>query len=596
MRAAGKSPFPGGVGGGRAVEYGPAALFDPPPPPPAAVPDTAPSAGRTAEPAAAGGAAGAGVPPDMRWVWPFELLERVGRGGMGEVYKARFVKNDRVVAVKLLPDDVDDATVQARFEREMALLKGMRHPHIVLTFGGTTGDRPGGGGEEEAGADRPKRAGKRFYAMEYLPGGTLQDELDSGGPLPPTRVVRYARQICDALAFAHGRGVIHRDLKPGNFLLTADGTLKLADFGLAAVREGSKLTAEGRTMGTFRYMAPEQIRGKPPACPQTDLYALGVVLFELLTGRPPYRGETPAETLQMHLKAPVPRVVAFEPHCPPELDRLVADLMGKRIEDRPPDAAAVADRLAAIAGGGGAGGAVTAGTAAETGGGAIELRTAPKRSLPTAAPPRPTARAEPTGGDADELVAAPPARRPAAPDGWATWTAAAALAALAVAAVWLPAAAADAAALRRAEDRWLARLDSPNPNDRAVAASLLGELGEDGRDNLPALLAAAGPGESGDAEASVRSAAVAALANFPASRGEVKPRLTRVMREDEDPTVRGAATASLQTLDAVPNGAPKAPPAAPWWRWPLAAALLGGAAWVARRGRRGADGTERNEL
>ena len=591
MNAVGKSRFPGGVGGGRAVEYGPAAFFSPRPARPAAVPDTAPSAGRTAGRSVEGGVAGAGVPADMRWVWPFELLERVGRGGMGEVYKARFVKNDRVVAVKLLPDDVDDATVQARFEREMALLKGMRHPHIVLTFGGTTGnapaggiDTPGGGGGEGNDADRPKKAGKRFYAMEYLPGGTLQDELDAGGPLPPTRVVRLARQICDALAFAHGRGVIHRDLKPGNFLLDADGTLKLADFGLAAVREGSKLTAEGRTMGTFRYMAPEQIRGKPPACPQTDLYALGVCLFELLTGRPPYRGETPAETLQMHLKAPVPRVVAFEPHCPPDLDRLVADLMEKRIEDRPPDAAAVADRLAQIAGGAGGGPVVTAGTAAETAGGAIELRSAPKRSLPTAAPPRPKVRAEPVGDDADELVAAAPAKRVAAPAAWVTWTAAAALAGLAVAAVWLPSAAADAAALRRAETRWLTRLNAPGIDARESAAALLGELGEDGRGNLPALLAAAGPGESGDAEPSVRAAAAAALANFPASRGDVKPRLTRIMREDDDPAVRAAATASLRTLDAVPAGAPADPPGPPWWRWPLAAALLAGGAWIALRG------------
>ena len=379
----------------------------------------------------------------------------------------------------------------------MALLKGMRHPHIVLTFGGTTGnapaggiDTPGGGGGEGSDADRPKKAGKRFYAMEYLPGGTLQDELDAGGPLPPTRVVRLARQICDALAFAHGRGVIHRDLKPGNFLLDADGTLKLADFGLAAVREGSKLTAEGRTMGTFRYMAPEQIRGKPPACPQTDLYALGVVLFELLTGRPPYRGETPAETLQMHLKAPVPRVVAFEPHCPPDLDRLVADLMEKRIEDRPPDAAAVADRLAQIAGGAGGGLVVTAGTAAETAGGAIELRSAPKRSLPTAAParpkPRPAARAKPAvAGDADELLAAPAKRSAVPPAAWVTWTAAAALAGLAVAAVWLPSAAADAAALRRAETRWLTRAERPGHRRPRVRRGTAGGTGG-GRPREPA--------------------------------------------------------------------------------------------------------------
>ena len=133
------------------------------------------------------------VPIENRWVWPFELLEMVGRGGMGEVYKARFVKNDRVVAVKLLPDEVTDDTVLARFERELGLLRDMRHPHIVHTFGGTTEGGAGG-------------TAKRFYAMEYLSGGTLQDVLDRDGRVSPAAVVRYAGQICDALAFAHGAG------------------------------------------------------------------------------------------------------------------------------------------------------------------------------------------------------------------------------------------------------------------------------------------------------------------------------------------------------------------------------------------------------
>ena len=326
------------------------------------------------------------MPIENRWIWPFELLERVGVGGMGEVYKARFVKNDRIVAVKLLPESVSDETILARFEREVGLLRKMRHPHIVHTFGGTTEGTAGG-------------SGRRFYAMEYLTGGTLQDVLNRDGRAAPGDVIRYARQMCDALAFAHGRGVIHRDLKPGNFLLTDDGTLKLADFGLAAVREGNKLTAEGRTMGTFRYMAPEQIRGKPPACPQTDLYALGVVLYELLTGRPPYQGETPAETLQMHLKAPVPRVVAHEPHCPPGLDRLTADLMEKRIEDRPPSAGAVAERLEKLGGKA-----------------AIAVRKPPPdRPIPT--PPA----AE--DDDADDLVTAPPPRTAGATADWVKYVA-----------------------------------------------------------------------------------------------------------------------------------------------------------------------------
>lgn len=178
-----------------------------------------------------------------RWIWPFELLERIGEGGMGEVYRARFVKNDSIVAVKLLPSDVTNETILARFEREIKILRSLRHPNIVHCFGGACeGDQ-------------------QFYAMELVEGGSLSELLKKQGRFSVDRTIEYARQMCAGLKYAHERGVVHRDVKPGNFLLTPDGQLKLSDFGLATIAAGRKITADDRTVGTFLYMAPEQISG-----------------------------------------------------------------------------------------------------------------------------------------------------------------------------------------------------------------------------------------------------------------------------------------------------------------------------------------------
>lgn len=253
--------------------------------------------------------------PHSRWLWPFEVLDQIGEGGMGVVYRARYVVNGRHVALKMLPADVTDKTVLARFEREVEVLKNLKHPNIVRCFGGSCEDK------------------RRFYAMELIEGGTLEERLQQKGRLPWEQVIYYALQICSALECSHSNGVIHRDIKPSNFLVTSTGQVKLSDFGLASVEAASKITAAGKTAGTFLYMAPEQIRGHEVTA-QTDLYALGCVLFELITGQPPFISETPAGTLHQHCHATPARVSEKALDCPPDLERIVAKLLQKNPEDR----------------------------------------------------------------------------------------------------------------------------------------------------------------------------------------------------------------------------------------------------------------------
>jgi eukaryotic-like serine/threonine-protein kinase len=264
-----------------------------------------------------------------RWIWPFELLERIGEGGMGVVYRARYVVNDREVAVKMLPDDVTSPTVLARFERELEVLKTLKHPNIVLSFGGACEDK------------------QKFYAMELVEGGSLEDQLRKRGRLPWETVIEYGKQMCAALDYLHKNGVVHRDVKPANFLIGDQGQLKLSDFGLASVMAARKITSAGKTAGTLLYMAPEQIRGADIDA-RTDLYALGCVLYELLTGQPPFIGSTPAATMHMHCKAPIPRAAEVALDCPVALDQLITRLLSKDPDDRPGNAVEVARELAKV--------------------------------------------------------------------------------------------------------------------------------------------------------------------------------------------------------------------------------------------------------
>lgn len=248
---------------------------------------------------------------------------------MGVVYRARYVKNDRQVAVKLLPEEVTDEIVLGRFDRELEILRKLRHPNIVHSFGGTTE------GEH------------RFYAMEIVTGGSFDKLLEKRGPLPWELAVKYFQQMTSALEYAHSHGVTHRDIKPGNFLISSNGQLKLSDFGLATFASAQNLTAAGKTMGTFRYMSPEQIRGKNIGA-KADLYSLGCVMYEVLTGRPPFDGNSPAEILDQHLHKSPPRVSSISFDCPADLDELVSALLQKDPANRPANAEVVQQQLETV--------------------------------------------------------------------------------------------------------------------------------------------------------------------------------------------------------------------------------------------------------
>lgn len=282
----------------------------------------------------------------------YRLGPILGRGGMGVVYRAHDEQLGRDVAVKLL--DVGQAPQQAlqRFRREAQFLAGLSHPNVVTVFDfGTDEDRA-------------------WLVMELLPGPTLQQLVEQRGPLPIDDVMRYGRQSAAALGAAHAAGITHRDVKPANLMLAADGTCKLLDLGIArldgAAGTEPALTRTGTILGTVSYLAPEVITGEVPR-PPADLYALGGVLFALLTARAPFQGDQVMAAMAQHVHAPVPRPSTLRSDVPPDLDDLVHALLAKdpvarptavdvvsRLDGSPaaalaPTAALTAPRTAAIA-------------------------------------------------------------------------------------------------------------------------------------------------------------------------------------------------------------------------------------------------------
>ncbi len=264
-----------------------------------------------------------------RMIGPFELGPKVGVGGMGVVYRATYIKTGLPCAIKVLspdvlgPDNKGSAQLERRFEREIDILKKLQHPHIVRYYGGG------------------KVGSQRFYAMELVTGGSLEGYLKKKKKLGWEETITLSRQVAVALEHAHAAGVIHRDLKPANLLMTPDGQIKLTDFGIARDTTATALTAAGKTVGTYAYMAPEQIRGKPPVDRRTDLYALGCVMFEMLTGETPFESENAGEMLVKHLQEEPSRVTSLAPDVPIWLEELVLRLLEKDPEERYYDALAL---------------------------------------------------------------------------------------------------------------------------------------------------------------------------------------------------------------------------------------------------------------
>ncbi|MDG1896250.1 MAG: serine/threonine-protein kinase [Fuerstiella sp.] len=266
-----------------------------------------------------------------RQLGPFILDKQIGVGGMGIVYSALYPKNNKKVAIKVLaPGLISDPKLLKRFEREIEILRRLDHPNIVKYYGGgTDGDQ-------------------RWYAMEYIDGGSLLEVLKKRTRLSWEQTVHVGRQVSSALEHAHNAGIIHRDLKPANLFLSKKGRLKLGDFGIARDTEATALTAAGKTVGTYAYMAPEQIQAGFPITGKTDLYALGCLLYEVVVGETPFQSDNPMDMLMQHLNDDPYNVCEKVPDCPVWLDRLIERLLAKSPDDRPHDALAVHTELGEI--------------------------------------------------------------------------------------------------------------------------------------------------------------------------------------------------------------------------------------------------------
>ena len=279
------------------------------------------------------GGPGAGV-AGLRF-GPYRVLEQIGAGGHAVVYSAVHAADETAAAVKVLPAAWGEAPeLRRRLAREAALLRGLRHPNVVRVL--------------EVGEVDPRAGGGCYIAMEWLP-HALDRALRAQypDPLPCATALGLTRAVAEGLAAVHAAGIVHRDVKPSNILLKADGAPVLTDFGLAQARAGAagagRLTAADVVVGTADYIAPEQAAGLE-VDGRGDLYSLGVVLYELLAGHVPFAGRPPLEALRAHLEEPPP---PLPPGVPPAVRAIVATALEKLPDDRFPSAAAMADALAA---------------------------------------------------------------------------------------------------------------------------------------------------------------------------------------------------------------------------------------------------------
>jgi serine/threonine protein kinase len=258
----------------------------------------------------------------------YRLDEMLGRGGMSEVWAATDMELGRRVALKLLAPDADTA----RFEREARAVASLGHPNITQLY------------------DYGEEDGRPYMVLEYLPGGTLEERLLDGRPLPDRETMQIAAELASGLAHAHSRDVVHRDLKPANVLFDEEGRAKLADFGIARMAAGEgTLTEAGTVLGTAAYISPEQAMGAP-ASAASDVYSFGVMLFRMLTGRLPFEANNAMDLVALHRDAEPPPVTEFRDDAPALLESTTMAALAKDPADRPRDGAALLTALDVSAG------------------------------------------------------------------------------------------------------------------------------------------------------------------------------------------------------------------------------------------------------
>jgi predicted Ser/Thr protein kinase len=246
----------------------------------------------------------------------YELEELVGSGGMSSVYRAHDRLLERSVALKILHEQFTrDEDYVERFRREARAVAQLTHPNIVTVI------------------DRGEQDGRQFIVFEYVDGMNLKELVEQEGPLSPREAIELALQVARGLAFAHDQGLVHRDVKPQNVLLDADGRAKVTDFGIARSVDVDGMTITGTIMGTSNYIAPEQARGQP-VDEQTDVYSLGCVLYELLAGEVPFDGDNFVAVAMRHVNDPVPSVGEVRPDVPPRLDWAIQRAMAKDHTER----------------------------------------------------------------------------------------------------------------------------------------------------------------------------------------------------------------------------------------------------------------------
>ncbi len=250
-------------------------------------------------------------------VGPYRVTEQLGSGGMATVFKAYHASLDRYVAIKVLhPAFKSDPQFFERFKREARIVANLEHPNIIPVY------------------DFNEHHGEPYLVMRFVEGDTLKPKM-GGEPMPTHEILKLIRPVCHALNYAHDQGVVHRDIKPSNIMVTADGSIFVTDFGLARmVQAGESTLSQDMMVGTPQYISPEQAQGKSNLDGRTDIYSLGVVLYEMITGRVPFNADTPFATIHDHIYTPLPLPSTLNPDIDPEVERMLLKALAKEADDR----------------------------------------------------------------------------------------------------------------------------------------------------------------------------------------------------------------------------------------------------------------------